>query len=372
MHFFQPYSLPHGWYKIRQTRKNNSTKNYDDVYVMAPCGKRFRSNVEIDNYISAKKSKAIKTSSKKYKEYLLPYDWKKVALKSKNSDRWVFYVLSPQGKKLRSNIEIRKYLEVNPDIKCDRNVTNTSKKMVQIDSESEISGDKGTEENKSVCSEFEEESEEESDKESEEEGLEYVPKKGKRGPPAARSAISAKKVANEESDTESDKESEEEFPKNRKRRAPAVRSAILAKKSKVTESSSKKMPAKKSNSVKSDSESEEEIAPVSKRATSKKKPVAKKSLPKKPAAKKNFQCDLCNYVSARKDNLKKHVQSVHEKLKPYNCRQCGKAFSMKQHCKEHEESIHDGITHSCDFCEMICTTKGHLRTHIKKVHNEIG
>ena len=208
MHFFQPYSLPHGWYKIRQTRKNNSTKNYNDVYVMAPCGKRFRSNVEIDNYISAKKSKAIKTSSKKmtaksnsaedtrsYKEYLLPYDWKKVALKSKNFDRWDFHVLSPQGKKLRSNIEIRKYLEVNPDIKCDRNVTNTSKKMVQIDSESEISGDKGTEENKSVCSEFEEESEEESDKESEEEGLEYVSKKGKCGPPAARSAISAKKVA---------------------------------------------------------------------------------------------------------------------------------------------------------------------------------
>ena len=40
--------------------------------------------------------------------------------------------------------------------------------------------------------------------------------------------------------------------------------------------------------------------------------------------------------------------------------------------KEHEESIHDGITHSCDFCEMTFTTKGHLRTHIKKVHNETG
>ena len=84
------------------------------------------------------------------KEYLLPYDWKKVCLKRKNSDRWDFHVLSPHGKKLRSNIEIRKYLEVNPDIKCDRNVTNTSKKMVQIDSVYEISGDKGTEENKKI------------------------------------------------------------------------------------------------------------------------------------------------------------------------------------------------------------------------------
>ena len=86
---------------------------------------------------------------------------------------------------------------------------------------------------------------------------------------------------------------------------------------------------------------------------------------------KSVQCDRCDFASARIDILKKHVQSVHEKLKPYNCRQCGKGFSSKQHCKEHEESIHDGITHSCDFCEMICKTKGHLRKHIKKVHNEI-
>ena len=44
-------------------------------------------------------------------------------------------------------------------------------------------------------SESEEECEEESDKESEEEELEYVSKIGKRGPPAARSAIPTKKVA---------------------------------------------------------------------------------------------------------------------------------------------------------------------------------
>ena len=65
--------------------------------------------------------------SENYREILLPYSWKKVCSKRKNCDRWDFHVLSPQGKKLRSNIEIKRYLEVNPDIKCDRNVTNTSK-----------------------------------------------------------------------------------------------------------------------------------------------------------------------------------------------------------------------------------------------------
>ena len=48
---------------------------------------------------------------------------------------------------------------------------------------------------KSKYVESDSESEEESDKESEEEELEYVPKIGKRGPPAARSAIPTKKVA---------------------------------------------------------------------------------------------------------------------------------------------------------------------------------
>ena len=67
-----------------------------------------------------------------YREILLPYSWKKVCCKRKHCDRWDFHVLSPQGKKLRSNIEIKKYLEVNPDIKCDRNVTNTSKNFVIV------------------------------------------------------------------------------------------------------------------------------------------------------------------------------------------------------------------------------------------------
>ena len=37
-----------------------------------------------------------------------------------------FYVYSPSGQKFRSTREVTKYLESNPDVKCDLNVTNTN------------------------------------------------------------------------------------------------------------------------------------------------------------------------------------------------------------------------------------------------------
>ena len=64
-----------------------------------------------------------------YIEYELPYGWKKIGRtrSGRNMIRWYFYVYSPDGTKLRSNPKIKKYLEENPDVKCDLNVTNTDK-----------------------------------------------------------------------------------------------------------------------------------------------------------------------------------------------------------------------------------------------------
>ena len=59
-------------------------------------------------------------------EESLPYGWKKYGQRRENSGRWDFYVISPDNKKLRSNVEIEKYLKNSPKIKCDTNVTNTN------------------------------------------------------------------------------------------------------------------------------------------------------------------------------------------------------------------------------------------------------
>ena len=65
-------------------------------------------------------------------EYSLPYGWKKVCHKRKRIDkttdayRWDIYIIHPDGKKFRSTIEVERYLDENPDEKCDRSVTTTT------------------------------------------------------------------------------------------------------------------------------------------------------------------------------------------------------------------------------------------------------
>ena len=51
-----------------------------------------------------------KTEKEDYKEFQLPYGWKKTGQKRKDGERWDFYLFAPNGQKLRSNIEIKKYL----------------------------------------------------------------------------------------------------------------------------------------------------------------------------------------------------------------------------------------------------------------------
>ena len=58
-------------------------------------------------------------------QFSLPYGWKKFGQKRKSSDHWDFYLINSDNKKFRSNPEIKRYLEKNPNVKCDLGVTNT-------------------------------------------------------------------------------------------------------------------------------------------------------------------------------------------------------------------------------------------------------
>ena len=60
-------------------------------------------------------------------ENLKKEDLKNFIKKRANEKGWDFYVFNPEGRKFRSNIQIKKYLEKNPDVPCDLEVTNTCK-----------------------------------------------------------------------------------------------------------------------------------------------------------------------------------------------------------------------------------------------------
>ena len=63
------------------------------------------------------------------REYSLPFGWKKIGLMRKKTENssgrrvWDFYVYSPSGQRFRSTKEVTKYLESNPDVQCDPEVT---------------------------------------------------------------------------------------------------------------------------------------------------------------------------------------------------------------------------------------------------------
>ena len=72
----------------------------------------------------------VDSKTEDFREISLPYGWKKVGQKrrrssrSSNGENWDFHLISPSGKRFRSSVEVKNYLDKNPEIKCDRTVTN--------------------------------------------------------------------------------------------------------------------------------------------------------------------------------------------------------------------------------------------------------
>merc|ERR1719322_1041655 len=60
---------------------------------------------------------------------------------------------------------------------------------------------------------------------------------------------------------------------------------------------------------------------------------------KHPLKKKRFSCNLCDYSSNYKGNLKLH-QLTHTKKKGFICGQCKKGFGLKSHLNTHIKAVH--------------------------------
>ena len=92
----------------------------------------------------------------------------------------------------------------------------------------------------------------------------------------------------------------------------------------------------------------------------------------KPAQK--YKCNQCDKAYTTSQNLKFHVQHVHEKLKPqYKCPKCDKAYKHYRYLKYHVQYVHEGLKpkHKCSECDKYFRQVDSLKYHVQYVHKNL-
>ena len=82
---------------------------------------------------------------------------------------------------------------------------------------------------------------------------------------------------------------------------------------------------------------------------------------------KQYKCQQCDYQSAKKSHVERHIQVKHEEAK-YLCHQCDHKAATQINLKNHIESKHEGIKYPCQQCDYQATQAGHLQQHVKSKH----
>ena len=85
-------------------------------------------------------------------------------------------------------------------------------------------------------------------------------------------------------------------------------------------------------------------------------------------------CDLCNYASSRKIDLKRHIDRVHLKLKPFQCEKCQQSFENKYQLEHHMKSFHLNFRpYKCKLCYRApFFQERNLKNHVATVHSKIA
>ena len=83
-----------------------------------------------------------------------------------------------------------------------------------------------------------------------------------------------------------------------------------------------------------------------------------------------FHCKECNTQFTRKENLKRHEETVHVQNKldfseKYSCYICGKIFSRQDNLNEHVNRVHleKGEKFSCEYCGKMFDRKFNRNRH---------
>ena len=89
-----------------------------------------------------------------------------------------------------------------------------------------------------------------------------------------------------------------------------------------------------------------------------------------------YKCEFknCAYKCSSKDNLQRHIKTVHNQIKDFICNvedcdyKCSQNTTLQRHIKQVHNKIKD---FECNFCDYKCSRNSDLQKHIKQVHNKI-
>ncbi|CAG5111152.1 Oidioi.mRNA.OKI2018_I69.chr2.g5486.t1.cds [Oikopleura dioica] len=85
---------------------------------------------------------------------------------------------------------------------------------------------------------------------------------------------------------------------------------------------------------------------------------------------KPFKCTLCEYASAEKSNLRRHLKT-HSGEKPHECPHCKARFTQNSSLKVHVMQQHTKTApkFECEICHTMFGRKSDLNVHLRKQHS---
>ncbi|XP_055374294.1 histone H4 transcription factor isoform X1 [Condylostylus longicornis] len=86
-----------------------------------------------------------------------------------------------------------------------------------------------------------------------------------------------------------------------------------------------------------------------------------------------LKCYLCDMTCSSSRALTLHISCRHLKEKPYKCIQCDYKSAMKNDIRKHMESVHENIIHECPKlgCSYSTKSKYKLQKHHSQIHENI-
>lgn len=79
---------------------------------------------------------------------------------------------------------------------------------------------------------------------------------------------------------------------------------------------------------------------------------------------KPFKCELCEFSTARKLYMKKHMLIKHSAIKPFLCTECGHTCSTEADLTRHVFSHTGERPYVCTLCDYTGTTEQNLKSHM--------